>query len=99
MAEISGDVGSVYGPYIPTVRLRSILNEYMGRLGITRDELAWELSSGTGKSYEAWCRRLYSIFNGESESVRFSTADEILTNLYLVDRWYTELDDLYYAAA
>lgn len=90
---------SVYGPYIPCSRIASILNEYMERMGITKDELAWELAANTGKTYQAWCRRLYAIFNGESECVRFQTADEILTNLYLVDRWYTELDDLYKSAA
>lgn len=92
-------MGSTYGPYIPTVRLKSILYDYMTRLGITKDELAWELATNTGKTYEAWVRRLYAIFSGEQDAVRFQTADEILTNLYLVDRWYTELDDLYQAAA
>jgi hypothetical protein len=94
-----GAVGSAYGPYVPTVRLAKILNEYMDWLDISRDEVARELSAATGKTYEAWVRRIYSILNGESETVRFQTADEILTSLYLADRWYSELFDIYEAAA
>ena len=71
----------------------------MDWLGITKDEVTRELAAATGKSQEAWARRLYSILNGESETVRFSTADEILTSLYLIDRWYSELDDIYQLAA
>lgn len=88
-----------HGPYVPCKRLCVILDEYMARLGITKDEVCAELAAATGKSAESWARRLYSWYSGESETTRFATADEVLTSLYLIDRWITDLNDVYQLAA
>ena len=71
----------------------------MARFGITKQEVCVELEAATGKSAESWYRRLHSWYSGESDSCRFATADEVLTSLYLIDRWITDLNDVYQLAA
>lgn len=87
-----------YGPYVPVSRLNKILEEYMEQWDLTETEVARELAANTGKSEEAWLRRLYSWRSGETDTCRFDLADQVLTGLYLIDRWRTDLNDIYEAA-
>lgn len=84
-----------YKPYVPVSRVTALLDEYMASLGISRDELCWELEAGTMVSHDAWCRRLYSWYSGETEAVRFPMVDSIISALGLTDRWSTDLSDIY----
>jgi len=68
---------------IPTERVVPIINEWL------KGHSGKEWAERTGLSE----RRLYSI--RLQEHIRFETVDRILVGLDLVDRWYTDLADVY----
>lgn len=88
-----------YGPYVPVSRLIPIIDEYVDRWGITYRNVARELEAAGHGTQEAWERRLYSWRNGESETCRFDMADKVLSSLYLIGHWFTDLKDIYERAA
>ena len=88
-----------HGPYVPVSRLLSIIDEYEECFGLHDYEIARELAANTGKTEDAWIRRLYAWRHGESDTCRFDLADQVLSSLYLIDRWYTDLSDIYERAA
>ena len=87
-----------HGPFVPVNRLLIILDEYKDQWKLTDTELAREIAANTGTNEEAWFRRLYAWRSGESETCRFDTADKVLSSLYLIDRWRSDLNDIYEAA-
>lgn len=86
-------------PFVPVERLTQILDEYMDWYGLDRTSLAREIASGSMLSEDAWFRRLYAWYNGESSYVRFSTVDAVLCALGWMDRWHSDLADIYELAA
>lgn len=89
---------AAFGPYVPTDRLIKILDEYKESFGLSDSEIAREIAANLGEKEEAWFRRLYAWRSGESTTCRFDSADRALSSLYLIDRWYTDLADIYEAA-
>ena len=87
-----------HGPYVPVGRLLKILDEYEEFFGLTDNEIAREIAANTGGTEDAWVRRLFAWRHGESDTCRFDSADKVLSSLYLIDRWYTDLNDIYDAA-
>lgn len=88
-----------YGPYVPCSRLIKILDDYKDRFNLCDYELAREIAANLGENEDAWYRRLYSWHSGETETCRFDMADKALTSLYLLEHWYTDLNDIYEKAA
>lgn len=87
-----------HGPYVPVGRLLKILDEYEDLFGLSDSEIAREIAANTGDTEDAWIRRLFAWRHGESDTCRFNMADKVLSSLYLIDRWYTDLSDIYEAA-
>lgn len=75
-----------YKPYVPVSRLKPLILEYLSRGG-----QMGHLAELTGINV----RTLSAMKNGGRGTVRFDTADRLLTHLGLVDVWHTDLKDIY----
>lgn len=84
---------NVYGPYVPSVLIKKYIVMWL-----SKDE-------DRAQEQAAWCcgldaRAIYRVMHGESETVRFVTADKILLGLGYEMAWYQdpELSPIYAAA-
>lgn len=76
----------MYSPYVPTARVRPIVERLLAD-GHTYTSI--EKKAGLSP------RLLYDVMNGRREHVRFETVDRLLTRFDMLDLWRTELEDIY----